>query len=62
MVRINIVIDGDIIFSSNNLHNYKGINIEPQDIILSKAVDVQMNHVLSVNDQDMNLIKDLTDY
>ena len=62
--------------------------MEPQDIILSKAVDVQMNHVikyenydggdnfqfkmvnygnvkyltLSVYDQDMNLIKDLTDY
>ena len=86
--KINIVIDGDIIFSSNNLHNYKDNNIEPQDIILSKAVDVQMNHVikyenydggdnfqfkmvnygnvkyltLSVCDQDMNLIKDLTDY
>ena len=78
----------DIIFSSNNLHNYKDNNMEPQDIILSKAVDVQMNHVikyenydggdnfqfkmvnygnvkyltLSVYDQDMNLIKDLTDY
>ena len=86
--KINIVIDGDIIFSSNNLHNYKDNNMEPQDIILSKAVDVQMNHVikyenydggdnfqfkmvnygnvkyltLSVYDQDMNLIKDLTDY
>ncbi len=86
--KINIVIDGDIIFSSNNLHNYKDNNMEPQDIILSKDVDVQMNHVikyenydggdnfqfkmvnygnvkylkLSVYDQDMNLIKDLTDY
>jgi hypothetical protein len=86
--KINIVIDGAIIFSSNNLHNYKDNNMEPQDIILSKAVDVQMNHVikyenydggdnfqfkmvnygnvkyltLSVYDQDMNLIKDLTDY
>jgi hypothetical protein len=44
--KINIVIDGDIIFSSNNLHNYKDNNMEPQDIILSKAVDVQMNHVI----------------
>jgi hypothetical protein len=86
--KINIVIDGDIIFSSNNLHNYRDTNMEPQDIILSKAVDVQMNHVLkyenydggdsfqfkmvnygnvkylslSVYDQDMNLINDLTDY
>ena len=86
--KINIGIDGDIIFSSNNLHNYRDTNMEPQDIILSKAVDVQMNHVLkyenydggdsfqfkmvnygnvkylslSVYDQDMNLINDLTDY
>ena len=86
--RINIIIDGDIIFSSNNLHNFKDTNMEPQDIILSKAVDVQMNHVLkyenydggdsfqfrmvnygnvkyltlSVYDQDMNPITDLTDY
>ena len=86
--KINVVIDGDIIFSSNNLHNYRNTTMEPQDIILSKAVDVQMNHVmkyenydggdsfqfkmvnygnvkyltLSVYDQDMNLINDLTDY
>ena len=28
------------------MHNYKDNNMEPQDIILSKAVDVQMNHVI----------------
>jgi hypothetical protein len=32
--KINIVIDGDIIFSSNNLHNYKDHNMEPRDIKL----------------------------
>ncbi len=88
MSKLNSVIDGDIIFSPNILHNYKDNNMEPQDIILPKAVHVQMNHVikyenydggdnfqfkmvnygnvkyltLPVYDQDMNLIKDLTDY
>jgi hypothetical protein len=32
--------DGDLIFSSNNLHNDSDNNINPQDIILSKAVDI----------------------
>ncbi len=34
------------------MHNYKDNNIEPQDIILSKAVDVQMNHVIKYENYD----------
>jgi hypothetical protein len=53
IAKINIVMDGDIIFSSNNLHNYKDHNMEPLDIILlSKAVDVQMNRVIKYEKYD----------